>query len=133
MAEAATTTEKNTTEKKHPIKSDRDKKHKVKVYRRDKLNENMPIVVCHNSSINKKEFMSGDEVELTQSEISILEDARIEHRIDIPDNSGIYEASNPMLEAQKQNPGFEAKVDIKTGTIYLQKSDPIYIVQRVNP
>ena len=129
MAETATT--EKTTEKKYPVKSSRDKTYKVKVYRRDKLNETMPITVCHNDSHNKKEFMSGAEVELTQSEIDILKDARIEHRFDLPDNSGIYEASNPLFEAQKQNPGMEAKIDHRTGSIYLQKSEPIYIIQTV--
>lgn len=99
-----------------------------KVHRRGE-NQNAPIVVTPGDIKRKKEFWPGQSVYLTDRHIAALRGAVIDSEIAIPDNSGIYEAANPQFEAQKRNPGYEAKVDVSTGSVYLKKSEPLYIVE----
>jgi len=99
-----------------------------KVHRRGE-NQNAPITVTPGDIKRKKEFWPGQSVYLTEKHIAVLRSAVIDSEIPIPDNSGIYESGNPQLEAQRRNPGYEAKVDISTGSVYLKKTEPLYIVE----
>ena len=99
-----------------------------KVYRRGE-NQNAPVTVTPGDIKLKKEFFPGQPVYLTDKHIAVLRDACIDSEISIPDNSGIYESANPQFEAQKRNPGYEARVDIQTGSVYLRKKEPLYIVE----
>ena len=99
-----------------------------KVHRRGE-NQNAPITATPGDIRRKKEFWPGQPVYLTDRHIAVLRDAVIDSEIPIPDNSGIYDAANPQFEAQKRNPGYEAKVDVQTGSVYLKKIEPLYIVE----
>ena len=113
-----------------PLKRDGSKLRRVKVWRMDE-NKHQPITVFVNSADNKKEFHPGQEVELSEQLIEALNDARLESMHEIPPNSGIYEADNPRHEAQAQNPGYSVQVDYATGTIYLVRSEPKYLVEYI--
>lgn len=106
---------------------DWNKKRKVKVYRTD-LNKHIPISICVNNRKSRKVFMSGQTVLLSESMIHSLKNCVIEHRIPIPEESGIYRADDPRLEAMNQNPGWDAEYDFTQGLVYLVKTESTYVV-----
>lgn len=111
-----------------PLKKDGSRMRRVKVHRTDE-NRHAPITVYVNEPKNKREFFPGQAVELSEQLIEALKLAREESMIEIPENSGIYEAENPRLEAQAQNPGWDVETDFSTGTLYLKRSSPRYVIE----
>lgn len=111
-----------------PIKKDGSRLRRVKVHRMDG-NKHLPVVVCVNSRRNRREFAQGVEVELTEQMIGALKDAVVSHDIPVPEGSGVYESTNPRAEAIKQNPGWDARIDIMSGQVFVCKSEPIYVVE----
>lgn len=97
----------------------------------DPDNKDMVISLTVNSISNKKTFWPGEEVELTQSQISVLKDSVEEVRIEIPPESGIYSSKDPVSVAKAQNPGFSAEIDRATGLITLVQRVPNYIIEVV--
>jgi hypothetical protein len=112
-------------------RSTRDKTRRVRVYRHHDGNEHMPIVLTLNNIENRKEFMPGEEITLTDDEIEVLKSAIFESTLPIADESGIYQAEDPKAEAQRQNPGWEVVTDFRTATLYLRRNEPMYIVEPV--
>jgi len=70
---------------------------------------------------------------LTQVQINILNDAVETTRLPVEEGSGIYEAANPMAEAEKQFPGFKAVLDRNTNKIMLKKSKSRFSVNILGP
>lgn len=103
-------------------------RRKVRVRRYDH-NKNKPICVTINHIKNSFHFMPGELIELPEEHIQVLKDAVIENRFPIPEDSAIYQAGNPIAEAQRQNPGFRAELDARTATIYLKRSIPQYLIE----
>jgi len=114
-----------------PKKDDKSKEHRVKVYRMDE-NKEAPISVFVNDEMNRREFYPGQEVTLNEQLIDALKLARIESSFEVPPDSGIYEAQNPKMEAQSNNPGYKVEHDLQTGTLHLVKSEPKYVVEQIN-
>lgn len=128
MTEAENNEGQDPAEEKPKAPAKGKKTKKCRVYRLGD-NKHAPITVTVNDIRNKREFMPGQEVELTQQHIEALRNARIDSEIPVPDESGVYQASNPLHEAQRQNPSHKAEVDIKTGSIVLRRSEPLYSVE----
>lgn len=111
------------------------KKHKVKVYRLrvDENNKNLPVTVCVNDISTKREFYPGTIVELDDVQIQSLRDARLEQRVQVPADSGIYEAANPLREAERvYGNGMTAKFDPADGTIWVEKFEDTYLIERLD-
>ena len=89
----------------------------------------------HEISVNpngdRRAFMPGVEVILSESHIGVLKEAIIEHEIPINPDSAIYQAPNPLVAAREQNPGFGAKRDEATGEIFLVKREPRFSIEQV--
>lgn len=111
-----------------PLKRDGSRTHRVKVFRTDE-NKHAPISVCVNDPKNRKEFYPGQEVHLREDLIDALKMARLESSLEIPPGSAVYEAQDPKMEAQRMNPGYGVQADLTTGTLYLVKSEPKYLVE----
>jgi len=111
-----------------PVKKDGSRTRRVKVHRMDG-NKHLPITVTVNTRRNRREFWPGQEVELTEQQIGALKDAIVSHNIPISEGSGVYESNNPKAEAMRQNPGWDATVDIASATVFLHKDEPVYVVE----
>lgn len=98
----------------------------------DEKNQHLEIVVNDLGMANgRKSFYPGQEVDLTMVQINILKDAVERTRIDIPMNSGIYEADSPLQAARSQYPGFRAVTNKHTGMIYVERAKPNYTITEV--
>lgn len=106
---------------------------KVRVHRAnmDPENSNLQISLCVNSSMNRKIFYPGEEVELTPSEIESLKDSVEETQIIVPPGSGIYQTQDPMALAKNQYPGMAPTRDSRTNLIVMVKRIPNYIIEVV--
>jgi len=126
--------EKNKSNKESDDDKSALKRFKVKVHRvgMDPENKDLPISVdtCNPATGGKLRFSPGTVVELTLTQIDILSRPQ-ETNIPLDEGSGIYEASNPQKLAEKYYPGFSARRDPATGIIWITKSEPLYIVERV--
>jgi len=105
----------------------------VRVHRSnvDPDNRNLPIYVCVNNPSEKLTFWPGEEVKLTESQISVLKDSVEEVRIIIPSESGIYEAKNPIVAAKNYYPDMTPAKDPVTGLIVMTQRVPNYIIETV--
>jgi hypothetical protein len=81
----------------------------------------------------KKVFSPGTEVDLMDYHIEVLRNAVDETEIEIPQESGIYEAANPTRVAENNFPGFRASVSEVDGTITMRRSIPKYSVEIIKP
>lgn len=109
---------------------------KCKVHRTnvDPQNELVPITVNAVGRTNgKKQFVPKTEINLTQVQINILRAAVEEHDHLIPDESGIYQAADPLKMARNYYPGCDVKWDKTTGHIRAFKRVPNYIVEIAPP
>jgi len=109
------------------------RKHKVRVFRFncEKENQNDPIVVdVVGVSGQRKVFLPGQTVELSEAQIEILKNAKEDSSFEIEPTSGIYKARDPMREAVNWNPGFTPVQDPITGLITLTDSKPNYVIER---
>lgn len=113
-----------------PLKKDWSKQRKVKVYRMDQ-NRDEPIRLCVNDRKNRKVFWPGQEVVLTESEIQALKDSVEPKRIEIPEDSEIYQQADPRLAAMQRNPGWDAEYDLLQGVVYLTSTSPLFVIQEV--
>jgi len=113
-----------------PLKRDWSKKKKVKVWRMDE-NKNEPIRLCVNDRSNRKVFWPGQEVILTEGEIQALRDSVQPKRIEVPEDSEIYQQPDPRLAAMQRNPGWDAEYDLLQGVVYLTSSNPLYVIQEI--
>ena len=95
----------------------------------DPDNANMPISVTVNDRKNKKQFLPGQEVALSEAHIDVLRNSAEENRLPIPEDSGIYESRDPMALAKNQYPGMLAEIDQHTGGIVMVRRTPNYIVE----
>jgi len=122
-----------TSEEKLVAKSAKPKTKRVRIHRASGSPENkdLQISICVNNAKNRKKFFPGEEVELTQSEISVLRDSVEENALYIPPDSGIYAARDPLAIARNQYPGMTAKYDQVTGQIKMIKRTLNYIIEEV--
>jgi len=117
-----------------PMEEVKTQKFVCKVYHMDMDQENrdVPISVCVNSALNRKKFLPGEEVVLTESEIQVLRNAIINTQIVIPGNSGIYEARDPVREAKKHYKDMEIVRDRRSGQILAIKNNPRFLVEIIS-
>lgn len=70
---------------------------------------------------------------LSQCQINILKDC-VEHmEVQIPEDSGIYQETDPIAAAEKHYPGFSARRDKMSGTLIVTKSRPRFSVEVIEP
>ena len=122
-----------TKETTKPVKEE-PKRFKCKVFyiNEDPENAKLPIIV-HCVGHRKRQFYPGDEVVLHDYHISILRDAVDDTEIEVPDESGVYGASDPIKAAEKNFPGFIAKVNPMDNGITLIKRVPRYSIEMLGP
>lgn len=70
---------------------------------------------------------------LSQVQINILNDAVERYTVEVPEGSGIYEETNPLVAAQGQFPGYKATWNYNTNQIVLHKERPRFAVNVVGP
>ena len=96
----------------------------------DQENKDVPISLCVNNALNRKRFLPGQEVELTEAEINVLKEP-LDTQIPIPPTSGIYEAKDPIKEAKKQYKGLDIVRDKRSGVLLAVKRQPRFMVEVV--
>ncbi len=108
-------------------------KKKYRIYRSnvDPDNKDIPISINANTTAGKKQFSPGEEVELSDTQISILRDAVDETMIQIPLESGIYTSNNPAALAKNLYPSMVPYTDPATGGITMVNRSPNYIIEPV--
>jgi len=115
---------------KEPIKPlTSDIKCRVTRTNTDPDNANMPISAIVNDRKNKREFLPGQVVKLSQAHINVLRDSVEETMLIIPDDSGIYEAKDPLTLAKNQYPGLTPEYDPITGQIICKRRTANYVVE----
>ena len=98
----------------------------------DEKNTHLEIVVNDlGSPTGRKAFFPGQEIELTLVQIGILKGAVERTRIDIPQDSGVYQSDNPLAAARTAYPGFRAAKDRHTGYVYVERVSPNYTITEV--
>jgi len=118
-------------EQKAEPKAAKPKKLRVRVYRAncDEQNRDLAIKVTANSANNRKVFLPGEEVWLSDTQVSILRDSVTENRIDIEPASGIYSAKDPEVAAKNQYPGMQIKRNPINGHLFAFRSIPNFIIE----
>lgn len=108
---------------------------KVRVHRLNVDESNKELIITVNdlgdTRHGKKEFIPGQEVELTQAQINILRAAVERQEITLDTYSGVHTESNPLMAAEKQFPGFKAHYDRHTGSVIVVKETPNYSIETV--
>jgi len=97
----------------------------------DPDNANIPITVIVNDRKNKREFLPGQEVLLSKAHVDALRMSVEETRLVIPDDSGIYQSSDPMALARNQYPEMIPELDPMTGQIVMTRKISNYIVEQL--
>lgn len=95
----------------------------------DPDNKDTPISVTPNAITNRKVFWPGEEVSLTQSHIDILKNSVEEIRIQIPPESGIYAAKDPVAVAKNYYPAMTAEINPQDNTISMISRTPNYLIE----
>lgn len=70
---------------------------------------------------------------LSKVQIGILKEAVVRHKLPVPEDSGIYGEPDPLKAAEKQFPKFHAIYDRNTGQIFLEKIEPRFSVEIIEP
>jgi len=94
----------------------------------EKENASLPISV-HCVGLKKRVLNPGEETTLYGYHISILRDAVEEDEIEIPSESAVYQAEDPLRKAEENFPGFRATVREEDGTIIVHRRLPMYSVE----
>jgi hypothetical protein len=125
-------TEETKTAKPEVKKADvpnKPKRFLCKVHRLGTERENTDLVISVNVvGKKKKEFFPNQEVVLLDYHINVLRNAIISTQIELPTDSTVYSAKNPIAEAEKNWPGFKA-VYGGSGMIVMEKNTPLYSVE----
>lgn len=70
---------------------------------------------------------------LSQVQINILRDSVERFYLEVPEDSGIHEEANPIKMAEKQYPGFTARIDKMTQRLIVFKDKPRFSVEVLRP
>lgn len=113
-----------------PPKHTGPKEFMVRVYRLNEEKENADFPIAINVIGHKRRVITpGKEEKLLDYHIEVLRNAVNETVIEIPQESGIYEAANPVAVAESNYPGFKASVDQEDGSITITKRQPRFSVE----
>ena len=133
MEEQKTVKEEQKTVKEDP----RNQRFYCKVYRLNSQGEdkNNPIPVndLGDHRHGRAFAIPGQETILSKVQINILKDAVVYHNIKVPEDSGVYDAPDPLRAAEKQFPKFKAMYDRHSGKIVLVKKEPQFSVEVLKP
>ena len=108
-----------------------ERKFKIRLYHSnmDPLNKNLPVDVGANSPMNKSRIIPGQESTVSESQLNTLNVAVEDTQINIPADSGIYEARDPEALAQLQYEDMIPVRDKLTNLITMVKRTPNFIIQ----
>jgi len=95
----------------------------------DPDNAGAPVSVTVNDRKHKRIFNPGAEVMLSKSHVDVLRASTEETRLEIPPDSGIYQASDPLTVARNQFPEMNPEWDRVSGLITMVSRRPNYIVE----
>lgn len=96
-------------------------------------NANVPITVKVNDRKNRRVFLPGQEIALSQAHIDVLRQAVAEVSLPISPDSGIYESANPVQLAKNMYPSMIPTVNPQTGEIVMIQRTPNYVVEILGP
>ena len=106
----------------------------MRVHHNDMAEENrlVPISVndCSGQARARVEFVPGQAVFLSQTQIDILKDAERRTEFAMPPGSGCYQDVNPLASAESENPGFQASWDVN-GQVVLTQVVKRFIVEPI--